>query len=193
MAAHHSLVPQAYRRVIVLYVATLSAGFLLGVYAMLYGVERGGAEPGELQMTPRRMRLSLPALAVAMTLFGATGYVMARWTSVVEPRRALVASAIALALAFLSVVLVRRWTRAPSTEHGDDPRFVLMGHLARVTETIGGQTEGAISYEINGARHAQRARSTDGSVLAAGSEAVIEKVEDGIAYVEAWSQVEQRL
>lgn len=178
---------------IVLYVAALSAGFLLAVYAMLHGVERGGASYGETQAPARRTRLSLPALAAACAFFGATGYAFNRWGVLGEPRRALLALAVGGLAASAAVALVRRWARAPSTEQGVDPRFFLMGHLARVTRAIEGAAEGAITYEMNGARHASAARSADGSAMAADTDVVIERIEDGVAYVEAWSQVEQRL
>ena len=37
------------------------------------------------------------------------------------------------------------------------------------------------------------ARSFDDGTLAAGTEVVIERIEDDIAYVEAWLEVEKRL
>lgn len=178
---------------IVLYVAALSAGFLLAVYAMLHGVERGGAEYGEGGTRSRKTRLSLPALASALVFFGGAGYTLARWSLVTEPRRSLVALLAGGVAAAVAVALVRRWARDPSTEHGDDPRFFLMGHPARVTRAIGPAGGGMISYEVNGAPRATAARSADGSVLAAETDVVIERIEDGVAYVEAWSEVEQRL
>jgi hypothetical protein len=179
--------------VIVIYVAALSAGLLLGVYAMLYGVERGGGTPGHAADEPRRTRLSLPAMGAALAVFGATGYALARWTTVGEPRRALAAVVAAGVIAAISLLLVGRWAREPSTEHGDDPRFFLQGHPARVTSGASESSAGEIAYEMDGARHATPARSTDGAVLIAGTDVVIERIENGVAYVEAWTQVERRI
>jgi hypothetical protein len=38
-----------------------------------------------------------------------------------------------------------------------------------------------------------RARSLDGTGIPPGTDIAIERLEDGIAYVELWSQVEERL
>lgn len=176
-----------------LFVLALSAGLLLAVYAMLHGVERGGASYGQLDAPPSRMVLSLPAAAAALSAFGAGGYVLARWGGIEEARTLALALLAALVIAGVVVVLVRRWARSPATVDGDDPRFFLMGHLAHVTEAIARDGEGRIAYQVNGASHASRARSTDGSPLPANSEVVIEKIEDDVAYVESWSEVERRL
>lgn len=176
-----------------LFVLALSAGLLLAVYAMLHGVERGGATYGQLPAPPSRMVLSLPATAAALSVFGAGGYVLARWGGLEEARALALTLLAALVTAGMVVVLVRRWARVPATVNGDDPRFYLMGHLARVTEAIARGGEGRIVYQVNGASHASRAKSTDGSPLPADAEVVIEKIEDDVAYVESWSEVERRL
>jgi len=38
-----------------------------------------------------------------------------------------------------------------------------------------------------------RARSIDGSGIPSGTEVAIERLEEGVAYVELWSHVEERL
>jgi hypothetical protein len=38
-----------------------------------------------------------------------------------------------------------------------------------------------------------RARTIDGSAIAAGEEVCIERLDDGVAFVELWAIVEQRL
>ena len=70
---------------------------------------------------------------------------------------------------------------------------MLQGHLARVLGAIGPADAGQISYDVDGARYAARAVSIDGQAVPAGTEVVIERIEDGIAYVEPWSAVERRL
>jgi hypothetical protein len=42
-------------------------------------------------------------------------------------------------------------------------------------------------------KYATPALSLDGTAVAAGTEVVIDRLEEGVAYVEPWVQVEQRL
>jgi hypothetical protein len=70
---------------------------------------------------------------------------------------------------------------------------VLQGHIATVTAPIGVGIEGEIEYVVEGARHTARARGLDGSTAEQGIEVVIERIEDGVAYVEPWVEVEKRL
>jgi hypothetical protein len=78
----------------------------------------------------------------------------------------------------------------------DDPRFQLQGHVAVVTEAIPAGGEGIIAYgELGelGNRRSLRARSIDQQSIERGLEVCIERVEDGVAFVELWSLVEARL
>jgi membrane protein implicated in regulation of membrane protease activity len=177
---------------IILFVAALSAGLLLGVYFMLYGVERG-APVFSIPTQPRKFRFSLPAAGAALSVFGGVGYVLTTRLGVAPVSAVLVSSAVAAVGSVAALLAVRRWSREPSTELGDDPRFFLQGHPARVTSAAGEDGVAQIAYEVDGARHAIPARSTDASILLTGSDVVIEKIEDGVAWVEPWVQVEQRI
>ena len=46
---------------------------------------------------------------------------------------------------------------------------------------------------MDGAQYAIPARSFDGSPLEVGDEVMIDRIEDGIAWVEAWAVVEKRI
>jgi len=78
-----------------------------------------------------------------------------------------------------------------------DERYLLQGQPARVTRVVREEDGGELAYEISyvegGRERFARAQSLDGTPLAVGSEVVIERIEDGYAYVEAWSIVEKRL
>jgi membrane protein implicated in regulation of membrane protease activity len=70
---------------------------------------------------------------------------------------------------------------------------VLQGHLATVTAPIEPNSDGEITYVVEGTRHTVRARGLDGSTAARGVEVVIERIENNVAYVEPWVEVEKRL
>ena len=71
--------------------------------------------------------------------------------------------------------------------------FAAAPHWRNVTPFALSSPAGEVSYETDGARYATVARSFDGSSHDAGEEVVIDRIEDGIVYVEAWALVEQRL
>ncbi|HYD51028.1 MAG TPA: hypothetical protein VEA99_00320 [Gemmatimonadaceae bacterium] len=176
-------------------------GLVLVVRAMLYGVERGGGSafavaPDRIGRTHRppvpQVRWAEPLVAALLTGAGAAGYVALR-------RGASTGVAVAVALlaggllALVASRLVRR-AQAFVPEHDpDDPRYVLQGHVARVTAPIGARGDGEIAYTVEDGSHVARARTLDGVPVDAGTEVVIERIEDGVAWVEPWSEVEQRL
>jgi hypothetical protein len=97
--------------------------------------------------------------------------------------------------AVLATIAVRRavarWAGYAVEHDRTDERFVLQGHVARVVGV--GPDRAEVEYTANGRRVVAPARSVSGALLAVGSEVVIERVDEGIVYVEAWSLVEQRL
>jgi len=67
------------------------------------------------------------------------------------------------------------------------------GQVAVVSRIITPLEPGEISYFAWDAQHVLPASSVDGSTVEEGTEVVIDRVENGLARVELWSVVEQRL
>ena len=65
--------------------------------------------------------------------------------------------------------------------------------MAIVSAAIPSEGEGAITFSDAGVQRTIRARTIDGSAIAEGEEACIERLEDDVAFVELWTIVEQRL
>ena len=182
-----------------LFLVSFIAGLVLGVRTMLYGVERGTVSPfaippdelGRVALPPPRVRHWVPLLGAFLAAFGLVGYIALRRSGFTGPSLgiAIVAGSI---LAAVASRLVRRAVAFVPEHDPDDPRYVLQGHVARVTAPIG-DGEGEIAYAVEGASHRARARAIDGGRVEAGTEVVIERIEDGVAYVEPWTEVEQRL
>jgi membrane protein implicated in regulation of membrane protease activity len=105
----------------------------------------------------------------------------------------IVALLIGTAAGAFAVRVVRRAAAFVPEHDPDDPRYVLQGHVATVTSPIRPGGDGEISYVVEGTRHTVRARGLDGSVAERGTEVVIERIEDNVAYVEPWVEVEKRL
>jgi len=137
--------------------------------------------------------LPLPASGAFLTVFGLLGYLLLRYATLGATISTVVALVAALAAAAGAVALVTRWAIPSAVADPVDPRYLLQGTPATVTRAITADVDGEVSYEADGARYATVARSFDGSSHDVGEEVVIDRVEDGIAYVEAWALVEQRL
>jgi membrane protein implicated in regulation of membrane protease activity len=173
----------------IFYLASLIGGLLLAVRVMIFGVER----PREQHPSGERsVRLSPAIIAVFAVVFGVVGYVAARTGAT-----SVAAIGIGVALAVVTSLATARWVKqwwAITPEHEiDDGRYVLQGHLATVTKPIVPDVDGEVVFEVEGERRVLRARNFEQGALAAGTDVVIERIEDDVAYVEAWQEVEKRL
>ena len=174
----------------VVFLASFIGGLLLGVYVMIFGVER----PREQNPTGERSFRLSPATATAFTVvFGAVGYLMNRWSSVGAAAAVAAAAAAGLVAVLITARLVNKWWTVTPEHDVDDERYVLQGHIARVTKAIHADVDGEVAYEMENRQHVLRARSFDAAALSVGTEVVIERVEGDVAYVEAWMEVEKRL
>ena len=183
-----------------LFLGFFLAGLVLGVGAMLFGVERKGkAAPRHPGAEPPTVgaRLTVPNIAAFATLFGAVGYLLHRYTPLALAAIIAIAAVLGVAGVVGAVLLVARWALPGVVAEVVDERYLLQGTPARVTRVVssgtGAPSAYEISYELEGRAHALPARSLDDTPLAQGADVVIERVEEGYAYVEAWSVVERRL
>jgi membrane protein implicated in regulation of membrane protease activity len=69
-----------------------------------------------------------------------------------------------------------------------DADFELAGTLAKVTSSIREGGTGEITYSQGGVRRCAGARSSDGTALEKGSEVVVARYDNGIAYVTRWEE-----
>jgi len=161
-------------------------GLLLAVRMMLYGVERRTADR-------RSIRYWIPVLTTFVTVFGVSGYLLARTGGRSDLSAALWAAVIGAGSAVLAAWAVARWARVVPEHDIDDERYVLQGHLARVVTAIDDKGRGEIAFQVEAEDRRLPARALDDVPVVAGTEVVIERIEDGIAYVEPWVHVEQRL
>jgi len=121
------------------------------------------------------------------------GYLLLRYSSLGITGIAVIALGVALAAAAAMVGVIAGWAVPSAAREVTDERYVLQGHFGRVTQPIPADGSGEITYEHDGARHVATARGVDGQAIARNAEIVIERVEEGIAYVELWSTIERQL
>ena len=172
-----------------LFLAAFIAGLLLAVRIMFFGAERQRAHlTGEFPL-----RRSEPALVAFLVMFGVAGYLLTRHGTMSAAAGAGVAVLLGVAWAGLVTRVAVAMARVQPEHDHDDPRFALQGHVGIVTTAIPVGGEGALAIQEGEVSRALRARAIDESGIAAGLEVCIERIDDGIAFVEPWSAVEARL
>jgi hypothetical protein len=184
-----------------LFLGALLLGLLLGVFSMLHGVERDGpasparapgSAPDQAASEPSAS-LKLPLIAAFASVFGLAGYLVARYTTLPVPAELGVATTLGALGALGAAALVLKWAIPSARADVVDERYLLQGHPARVVEAITASAPGTIEYEVEGKRVVHAACSFDGAAIAPGTDVVIDRVEEGVAYVEMWALVEARL
>jgi hypothetical protein len=172
-----------------MFIAAFTAGLVLAVFAMLHGVE---------YTRPNRSRapspfFNLPTLAAFAVAFGAVGYPVASRSSLPGWGVVLIAAASgALAISAMIAILASWALRGVAAGSAADEHEI-QGQLAIVTQDIAAATPGEIRYELLGREIKVRAKTLSAKPLAAGAEVVIDRIENGIAFVEEWAVVEQRI
>ncbi len=173
----------------IFYLVAFIAGLLLAVRIMFFGAER--RRGGSADALP--LRRSEPAIAAFLVMFGVAGYLLTRPGRLSPAGGAGAAFVLAMVWAALVTRLAIATARVQPEHDPDDPRFVLQGHVAVVSVAIPADGEGSIAYGESDASRSLPARSIDGQAIEAGSEVCIERVEEGVAFVELWALVEARL
>jgi len=171
------------------YLVCFIGGLLLAVRVMIAGVEKPREEHPRGERT---FTVSPAVLSSMLIVFGVLGYILTRRQLGSDATRAGSAVLVAAIAGVAAAYLVRKWW-AVTPEHDVEEAFVLQGHLARVTKNIGDGVDGEVTFDVGSERRVIAAKTIDGAQLAAGTDVVIERIENDVAYVEAWAEVEKRL
>jgi membrane protein implicated in regulation of membrane protease activity len=172
----------------IVFLIAFVASLVLAVIAMLHGVE---------YTRPNRTRapspfFNLPSYAAFGFGFGVVGYPLANRTGL--PAWAILLIALIAGALTVSgmITLLARWAlRDASSEETHDDE--IQGQLAIVTRDIHLNGSGEISYDSSGKKVRIPAVAISGKNLPVGAEVVIDRIEDGVAQVEEWAVVEQRI
>jgi hypothetical protein len=169
------------------FIAALILGLILGVAAMMRGIDRHLAKRG------RVAPFNMPTIGSFLSVTGAVGYPIARYAELGPMATWAIALAAGLAAATGVFWLIAGYI-VPSAAHDvEDERYLLQGHPARVTRAITPEADGEIAFEAHGAWTTVVARALGSEIIASGAEVVIERVEDGVAHVELWSRIADEL
>ena len=123
-----------------LFLVALFSGLLLGVRLMFFGAERRRIGQG----SDLPLRRSEPAVVGFLVMFGISGYLLTRHGAMSTGTGT--ATALLLGVAWAGVVtrVAIATARLQPGHDPDDPRYVLQGHVARVTSAIPSRGEGTI-------------------------------------------------
>jgi membrane protein implicated in regulation of membrane protease activity len=134
------------------------------------------------------MFLNPMVLAVFLTWFGGTGYLLVHLRHIWVLAGLLISSAAGLVGAGVVLVFVAKVLMAH--DYTMDPAdYEMTGVLGRVSGTIHRGGTGEIIFEQDGARKACAARSESGEDVARGEEVVVTRYSSGVAYVRRWNEL----
>lgn len=179
----------------------LLSGLVLGVFAMLHGTarrvhpviaphERRSEHDPASEPSPLFNLASLAAFAAGA---GLTAYLLARHADLPLAAEIVLSVVAGGLLLTMQSLLLARWAIPSARAEQVDYRYLLQGTIGRVTHDIGDGGSGMMRYELDEQVHELPALSVDGKAMQVGSDVVIDRVEDGVALVESWAVVEQRL
>ena len=110
------------------YLAAFLTGLLLGVYAMIRGVERiGSGRSPELDALGRpigapRMALTAPTVGAFATVFGIVGYLLSRYSALELAAQLAITIGIALACTVAAARAVTHWATQAAEHDAVDER-----------------------------------------------------------------------
>jgi uncharacterized membrane protein YphA (DoxX/SURF4 family) len=163
-------------------------GLVLAVFVMLHGVEHARRNRSR---APSAF-FNLPAIAAFGVGFGAVGYPIASRTTLPVWGVLLIAIGGGVLAITGMITLLARWAlRGIRTAPGEVDE--IQGQLAIVSREISPVGTGEISYEQMGKQIYIPARTLSDKRVPVGADVVIDRIENGVAFVEEWATVEQRL
>jgi hypothetical protein len=171
----------------IFFLSSFVIGLGLAVYSMLHGVE--SSKSGHAK---RPSALFNASSFSAFTIFlGAVGYLLVTRTTLGLVSVAAIGIGAAFIATATAAVLLARWALPHSGDENETD--TLQGLIGRVTRSISASGPGEIAFFSNGAKRTIAAEGIDESEIPRDTEVVIDRIQNGVARVELWSTVEQRL
>jgi len=152
-----------------------------GIRGGLRGGARAGGGHGDISW------FNASTLLAFLAWFGGTGYILAKNSHIVAALSLLIASGVGLAGGWIVFGFMARIVKL-SDARMHDWDFRLEGAVGTLSSAIRENGTGEITFERNGSIASANARTEDGRPLPKGSEVVISRYEDGIAFVQRWDE-----
>ena len=145
----------------------------------LRGGARAGGARGDLSW------FNASTILAFLAWFGGTGYILTRNSHLVGALSLLIASGVGLVGGWIVFSFMARVVKI-SDARMLDWDFRLEGAVGTLSSAIRENGVGEITFERNGAIASANARTEDGKALPRGTEVVISRYENGIAFVQRW-------
>ena len=146
------------------------------------GTHGGGASGADMPF------FNFGTITAFLAWFGGTGYLLTRYSSLVVAgvlTLAIVAGVVGATIVFWFVAKVLL-----KYDRDLDPAdYERVGVLGRISSPIRAGGTGEIIFSQAGTRHTCGARSENGEALPRGSEVIVTRYENGIAYVRRWEEM----
>lgn len=126
-------------------------------------------------------------LLAFLAWFGGTGYILTKYSNlvaIVSLGLATLAGLVSGAIVFKFMVKLMHSSEAPLNEAD----YRVEGSVCTVSMPIRANGTGEVIFLLGGVRRSAGARSDDGKPIEKGAEVVIERHENGIAYVKRWDE-----
>jgi hypothetical protein len=169
------------------FLLVFTAGLAAAVYSMLQGVTPAPAA----RTTTRLGMITAPSVAAFAVLFGAIGYLCTTRTLLSYPIVVLLAFVGGGSTIAVSAPLLARLARSDTAHPAGE--IEIEGELATVVRTVSHSVPGEITFQREGRQLRQPALNLIAGELNPGREVVIDRIANGVAYVEDWASVEKRL
>lgn len=147
----------------------------------------GGLKSASMKSGGHTSWLNASTILAFLAWFGGVGYILTKhshFMAVATLGFALLAGLFAGLLVFQFMMRVVKASSTPMLEWD----YRVEGTIGTVSMSIRENGTGEVIFEQNGTRKSTGARSEDGTGLPKGTEVVIARYDDGIAYVKRWDE-----
>jgi membrane protein implicated in regulation of membrane protease activity len=158
-----------------------------GLHASGHGHGGGGAKGGSAHAGGHISWFNASTLLAFLAWFGGTGYILTRYSNFV----AMTSLGLATVAGFVSGSIVFKFMvklMHSSETQLNEADYRVEGSVCTVTVPIRANGTGEVVFLLGGVRRSTGARTDDGKPIEKGAEVVIERQENGIAYVKRWDE-----
>lgn len=173
------------------YAVAFGLGLLISVYAMINGSIKPTPDPSQIKRPSAVFNLFV--VGAGITALGIFGYLFSSYSQFDTQAVLLIALAAAFAGGLGMSILMAKWAFSGPLSDPHEDMEELQGTVAMVTKDITPDQIGEISYIFRGETLTAPAKCLSDNSVSAGTEVVIDVIEDGLASIEIWEIVAERI
>ena len=151
------------------------------------GLHAHGAQGGSTHAGGHFSWFNASTLLAFLAWFGGTGYILARYSNLVAIASLGLATLAGLVSGSIVFKFMVKLMHANETQLNETD-YRVEGSVCTVTMPIRANGTGEVVFLLGGVRRSAGARADDGKPIEKGAEVVIERHENGIAYVKRWDE-----